>query len=104
REVKELSGVSLPKWAQASLMAVSGNIPGAVRAYASGRNPRPDFSNVTTGSSSGATAAPDVKPPTGETAKAIAASNALLRDSVQRALAELDQLYKGHDIGMRDYF
>ena len=104
REVKDLSGVSLPKWAQASLMALSGNIPAAVRAYGSGRNPRPDFSNVTTGSSTGAAAGADVKPPTGETAKAIAASNALLRDSVQRALAELDQLYKGHEIGMRDYF
>ncbi len=106
REVKDLSGVSLPKWAQASLMALSGNIPGAVNAYASGRNPPPDFSNVVTGAAGGGAGG---RPAGGgggggDPAKAIAASNALLRDSVQRALAELDQLYKGHEIGMREYF
>lgn len=41
--------------------------------------------------------------PTG-TGKAVAASNALMRDSVTRALAELDRLYAGNEIGLRDYF
>jgi len=104
REVKDLSGVSLPKWAQASLMALSGNIPGAVNAYASGRNPPPDFSNVITGAAGGGAGGRPGGGGGGDPAKAIAASNALLRDSVQRALAELDQLYKGHEIGMREYF
>lgn len=36
--------------------------------------------------------------------KAVAASNALLRDSVTRALAELDRLYAGNDVGLQDYF
>ncbi|MGR4895029.1 tape measure protein [Stenotrophomonas sp. LARHCG68] len=36
--------------------------------------------------------------------KAVAASNALLRDSVTRALAELDRLYAENEIGMREYF
>jgi tape measure domain-containing protein len=38
------------------------------------------------------------------TGKAVAASNALLRDSVTRALAELDRLYAENEIGMREYF
>jgi len=103
-EVKRLSGVSLPKWAQASLMALSGNIPGAVNAYASGRNQRPDFSNVVTGGGTVAGGGGGSGGGGGDTAKAIAASNALLRDSVARAMAELDRLYKGHEVGIREYF
>ena len=38
------------------------------------------------------------------TGKAVAASNALLRDSVTRALAELDRLYSENEIGLKDYF
>lgn len=51
-------------------------------------------------------AAPVTSPvtPEGGTTKAIAASNALLRDSVARALVELDRLYEGHEIGIADYF
>lgn len=41
---------------------------------------------------------------TGAAGKAVAASNALLRDSVTRALAELDRLYAENEIGMREYF
>lgn len=41
---------------------------------------------------------------TGGAGKAVAASNALMRDSVTRALAELDRLYAENEIGMRDYF
>ncbi|WFC43259.1 tape measure protein [Pseudoxanthomonas sp. SE1] len=40
----------------------------------------------------------------GGTEKRIAESNALLRDSVTRALAELDRLYAGHEVGLKDYF
>lgn len=36
--------------------------------------------------------------------KGAAESNALLRDSVTRALAELDRLYAENEIGMREYF
>jgi len=46
-------------------------------------------------------------PPTaGSTAtgKAIAASNALLRDTISRALREVDRLYEANEIGTRDYF
>lgn len=39
-----------------------------------------------------------------EAGKALAASNALMRDQVSRAIAELDRLYKANDIGMREYF
>ncbi len=41
---------------------------------------------------------------TGDTAKAIAKSNALIRDSVARALAELERLYQGHEISAAEYF
>lgn len=41
---------------------------------------------------------------TGGAGKAVAASNALMRDSVARALAELDRLYAENEIGMREYF
>jgi len=40
----------------------------------------------------------------GGAGKAVAASNALMRDSVTRALAELDRLYAENEIGMREYF
>lgn len=40
-------------------------------------------------------------PPAG---KAIAASNALQRDAVARAIAEVERLYKASEIGTRDYF
>lgn len=40
----------------------------------------------------------------GGTVKQIAESNALLRDSVSRALAELDRLYAGHEVGLKEYF
>lgn len=40
----------------------------------------------------------------GAAAKQVAESNALLRDSVTRALAELDRLYAGHEVGLKDYF
>lgn len=36
--------------------------------------------------------------------KAVAASNALQRDSVSRAIAEVERLYKASEIGTRDYF
>lgn len=36
--------------------------------------------------------------------KALAASNALQRDAVTRAIAEVDRLYKASEIGTRDYF
>lgn len=36
--------------------------------------------------------------------KAIAASNALQRDSVSRAIAEVERLYKASEIGTHDYF
>ena len=39
-----------------------------------------------------------------EVGKALARSNALMRDSVARALAELDRLYKGHEISAAEYF
>lgn len=39
-----------------------------------------------------------------EPGKAIARSNALLRDSVSRAIAELDRLYKANEIGFKEYF
>lgn len=42
--------------------------------------------------------------PTGVTGKAIAASNALQRDSVTRAIAEVERLYKASEIGTREYF
>ena len=42
--------------------------------------------------------------PTGVTAKALAASNALQRDAVSRAIAEVERLYKASEIGTRDYF
>ncbi|MFC6349815.1 tape measure protein [Stenotrophomonas sp. CW117] len=38
------------------------------------------------------------------TGKAVAQSNALLRDSVTRALAELDRLYADNEISLREYF
>ena len=41
---------------------------------------------------------------TGGAGKAVAASNALMRDSVTRALAELDRLYAENEVGMREYF
>lgn len=75
-----------------------------------GAAPPPDFSNVdtrhprwrnvsTTGSGGGgATAGVE------DTGKALAASNALLRDAVSRALAELERLYEGHEVGAREYF
>lgn len=37
-------------------------------------------------------------------AKAIAASNALQRDAVSRAIAEVERLYKASEIGTREYF
>lgn len=37
-------------------------------------------------------------------AKAVAASNALQRDAVARAVAEVERLYKASEIGTRDYF
>lgn len=40
----------------------------------------------------------------GAAAKQLAESNALLRDQVSRALAELDRLYAGHEVGLKDYF
>lgn len=40
----------------------------------------------------------------GAAAKQLAESNALLRDSVSRALTELDRLYAGHEVGLKDYF
>jgi len=43
-------------------------------------------------------------PGKGNAAKAVAASNALMRDSVTRALAELDRLYQGNEIGLKEYF
>lgn len=42
--------------------------------------------------------------PTGVTGKAVAASNALQRDAVTRAIAEVERLYKASEIGTRDYF
>ncbi len=42
--------------------------------------------------------------PSAAAAKEIAKSNALLRDSVTRQLAELDRLYAGHEISLKDYF
>lgn len=36
--------------------------------------------------------------------KAVAASNALQRDAVTRAIAEVERLYKASEIGTRDYF
>lgn len=42
--------------------------------------------------------------PTVDAGKAIAASNALQRDSVSRAIAEVERLYKASEIGTRDYF
>jgi tape measure domain-containing protein len=39
-----------------------------------------------------------------ETGKAVAASNALLRDSIARALKELDRLYEAQEIGIAEYF
>ncbi|SBV37849.1 conserved hypothetical protein [uncultured Stenotrophomonas sp.] len=38
------------------------------------------------------------------TGKAVVESNALLRDSVTRALAELDRLYDDNEISLREYF
>lgn len=43
-------------------------------------------------------------PATTPAAKAVAASNALQRDSVARAIAEVERLYKASEIGTRDYF
>lgn len=45
-----------------------------------------------------------VAPTTQTAAKKIAESNALMRDTVTRALAELDRLYKGNEIGFKEYF
>ncbi|MBS0371243.1 MAG: phage tail tape measure protein [Proteobacteria bacterium] len=42
--------------------------------------------------------------PTGDAGKAIAASNALQRDAVSRAIAEVERLYKASEIGTREYF
>lgn len=42
--------------------------------------------------------------PTVDAGKAIAASNALQRDSVSRAIAEVERLYKASEIGTREYF
>lgn len=42
--------------------------------------------------------------PAGSTKKQVAISNALMRDSVTRALAELDRLYKSSEIGIQQYF
>lgn len=39
-----------------------------------------------------------------ETGKAIAGSNALLRDAISRQLAELDRMYADHEIGITAYF
>lgn len=39
-----------------------------------------------------------------DTSKKVAGSNALLRDSIARSLAELDRLYADHDIGISEYF
>jgi tape measure domain-containing protein len=39
-----------------------------------------------------------------KTGRAIAASNALLRDSIDRALKELDRLYSENEIGAQQYF
>ncbi|MGV8954043.1 MAG: tape measure protein [Cypionkella sp.] len=46
----------------------------------------------------------DADKPAGEAVKKIAASNALLQDSVKRALAELDRLYKASEISTKGYF
>lgn len=43
-------------------------------------------------------------PPIDEPAKAIARSNALMRDTVARALAELERRYKEHEVGISEYF
>lgn len=112
-------------------LAMNANTPAAA-ARAAGRNPRdvlgvrafleprfpwlyrdlfggagkPDFSNVTTGGTTGGTsggAGGGTEEPD-EPGKAIARSNALLRDSVSRAIAELDRLYKANEIGFKEYF
>lgn len=41
---------------------------------------------------------------TGKAAKAVAESNALMRDSVDRAIAELERLYKAGEVGIQQYF
>lgn len=58
-----------------------------------GRRPRPD--------EPAGTANPAVAT---DTTKRIAQSNALLRDSIARALSELERLYEANEVGMRDYF
>lgn len=40
----------------------------------------------------------------GKAKKQVAESNALLRDSVSRALAELDRMYKDSEVGLHQYF
>ncbi|GEM_PF-2457494 len=45
-----------------------------------------------------------LKPKTGNADKAVAASNALMRDTVSRALAELERLYKGNEVSLEEYF
>lgn len=40
----------------------------------------------------------------GKAGKAVAASNALMRDTVSRALAELERLYKGNEVSLEEYF
>lgn len=48
---------------------------------------------------------PDSPDPTLVTpTKVIAKSNALMRDTVSRALAELDRLYKGNEVSLEEYF
>ena len=41
---------------------------------------------------------------TADAAKSIAGSNALIRDSIARALAEIDRMYADHEIGITDYY
>ncbi|MDH5832173.1 tape measure protein [Luteimonas sp. M1R5S18] len=65
---------------------------------------RPDFGNVLTGADSQGGGGGSGGGGGGEAGKAVARSNALMRDSVTRALAELDRLYKGSEIGFREYF
>lgn len=40
----------------------------------------------------------------GKAGKLVAASNALMRDTVSRALAELERLYKGNEVSLEEYF
>lgn len=47
---------------------------------------------------------PSAPPGAGKPAKLVAESNALMRDSVDRAIAELDRLYKAGEVGIQNYF